>query len=132
MIEHVEPDEIPFQRVAALLERVVEPDSDYTIDGIFQRLMWRQERLLKIGDWDAICIYAVYPRDRRKVLYVAWLAGTGFRKWVRPLEKELRRIAEINDVGKLEFCSERKIARLLERYFPTYRYPYTIYSTNLE
>jgi len=132
MWQAVYGDDIDWLKAAALLEMVVKPDSDWMVEGILQRVARGHSHILKHGAWEAICVYALHDRDKRRILYVEWMAGSGFRKWGRELDHVLTSIARASGCGKVEFVSERKVARLMARHFHSYRHPYTIYSKVIE
>ena len=63
------------QDLLPLLERVVRPETGYSIQGVLSDLANGNTLLWVINDWDAITITRLQLRDTGPVLWNEWLAG---------------------------------------------------------
>ena len=89
--------------IRPLLERVIKPDTGYTVESVIYDAIVGASHLWVIGDFTAIVITRFQDRPAERILWVEWMAGKDLDRWVQSWFDAQAEFARANHCAAVEF-----------------------------
>lgn len=100
-----------WDRVAPVLDRVVTPDTGYTLEQVMLEIHDQNAQLWIIEDFEAVVVTKVLIRPLHKALWVWYVAGDNAARWMPDLMVLMEAFAGANDCDYVEFSGRKGWAK---------------------
>ena len=119
------------ERTRPLLEKLITPKHDQTVETSIMDLYRGDTLLWVVGDFDAMLITRMFRRGAKKILSVDLMAGSKLAEWFPEWTKIETHFAKAHGCDKVEFATDRKVRRLMQKLNPDFLGSYVVYSRDV-
>ncbi len=119
-------------KVVPILERVVLPDTGYTLDSVLTELQLARWQLWVIDDFKGAVVTQILDRPAERVLWVHYMAGDDMLDWLEDWVTIQDEYAASVGCTSVEFLSPRKGWEKIQKRFPNYQQTYAVWRKRLD
>lgn len=128
----IEPCYTPriWPRVEGLMQRVIKPETGYTLESVLTDLQLCRFNLWVIGEYVGAAITQIESRPTQRVLWLQFIAGDHMRDWLDDFIEFIEQYAQDNDCAAIEFSGRKGWNKIGERH-PEYKPMWTTFRREL-
>ena len=105
-----------WERVEPLLQRVVKPETGYSLDSVLTALQLSAMQLWIVNDFQAAIVTSIQERPLHRVLWVQFLAGDSMDEWLSDWIAVQEEYAKHNGCAAIEFQGRRGWNKVHEKH----------------